>query len=913
MANAVPFPKGLTMVSGNPLARSYDNSTMTWGNSTFPPRPVADRVSFVCIPDYDEVSQVPQQDYMAFDVWGSNQRCVNGMRAQIQFQSCWDGINLSSADNSHVAYLSQIDNGKCPPTHPVQFIHLFFEMYYSVAMPQFDMSTGGKFYFAYGDPTGFGFHGDFLNGWDIDVLGSAIKQCGTGNTGGGVETCAPLATSNSNSYGQNCPEDAPFGVPVVDEQVHGMLGDKLPGCINLVDGPAWASLSDIACPPGTPQPALNSMPEQAPIIYLQPTPGQVFGNPGWGYVDCYLDGVNGSRTLSAAQTQSANMTVEYCQSWCSSNGWRFSGVEYQTQCFCDSQLPAGYTGGQTGCSTLCGGSLGNASAEYCGGANFISIYNNTMSTATIAAPGAGATPAAAGIYLGCATEGNSNGRALTGASIKNQPNMTLEYCRSYCTSKGFALAGTEYSTECYCGNALSNSATMLSSNATCNMLCSGSNQETCGGPNRLSIFGLDNGSTASCPSSDGTTLTVGNDSFVLNCGTDYAGGDLSMTYTSTVYACAASCSNTTGCVASSWVPGGPCYMKSAVGNANQNSGVWAVKKLNIAATHACPGDNGKNITVGSSVFTIQCGTDHAGGDLSVASALTIDACASTCAQTSGCVGASFVPGSPGVCYMKGKSTPANVNNGVWALVLANAPITSSSTSSTTVLSTTALGTVISSTVVSSTIVSSTIATSTIATSTIASNTTVSSTMILSTAGSSTASSITFATSAAVFTNTTTPAASTTTSTAAQATLVASKTATTTSSAASSTPTIVCPASNNTLVSFYNSTTTLNTTFAIQCSLDHPGNAGLAYTKTMSGCLAACANFTDPKTGAACTDVSYLAGGGACYMKTKLLPATGGLNSAVWGAIVVQQTWGNGTNVTLSNINRRSERWGTRVA
>lgn len=31
--------------------------------------------------------------------------------------------------------------------------------------------------FANGDPTGFGYHGDFMNGWSTDILGNAIQQC----------------------------------------------------------------------------------------------------------------------------------------------------------------------------------------------------------------------------------------------------------------------------------------------------------------------------------------------------------------------------------------------------------------------------------------------------------------------------------------------------------------------------------------------------------------------------------------------------------------------------------------------------------------------------------------------------------------------------------------------------------------
>lgn len=143
--NIVPFPAGFKMISGNPFARSYDNVTTAWGNATYPGELLANRVTFNCL---DEEGPLPQLNYL----WRTN--CSDGLRAQLQFPSCWDGENLYLSDNSHVAYMSQIDNGVCPPTHPVQFVHLFFEVLYGVN--SIDQTGGGRFVFANGDPTGYG-------------------------------------------------------------------------------------------------------------------------------------------------------------------------------------------------------------------------------------------------------------------------------------------------------------------------------------------------------------------------------------------------------------------------------------------------------------------------------------------------------------------------------------------------------------------------------------------------------------------------------------------------------------------------------------------------------------------------------------------------------------------------------------
>jgi len=147
----VPFPKGFKMVSGNKAVRKYNATGMTWGNATYYSKPIADAVTFACLsvplgPETPNMVNVPS--------------CVNGLRAQIHFQSCWDGKNLYKTDNSHVAYLSGIDNGVCPPGYPVLLPHIFMETLYSVSLLA-NTSDGGRFVFSQGDPTGYGFHGDF--------------------------------------------------------------------------------------------------------------------------------------------------------------------------------------------------------------------------------------------------------------------------------------------------------------------------------------------------------------------------------------------------------------------------------------------------------------------------------------------------------------------------------------------------------------------------------------------------------------------------------------------------------------------------------------------------------------------------------------------------------------------------------
>lgn len=88
-------------------------------------------------------------------------------------------------------------------------------------------------------------------------------------------------------------------------------------------------------------------------------------------------------------------------------------------------------------------------------------------------------------YYGCYTDSVSD-RKLSSASYKDS-GMTDESCISFCSSQGYTFAGTEYSTECYCGFALKSSSA-VDSNSACNMACGGSSTEPCGARDRLSVF-----------------------------------------------------------------------------------------------------------------------------------------------------------------------------------------------------------------------------------------------------------------------------------------------------------------------------------------------------------------------------------------------------------------------------------------
>ena len=128
---------------------------------------------------------------------------------------------------------------------------------------------------------------------------------------------------------------------------------------------------------------------------------------------------------------------------------------------------------------------GNAN-EVCGGPNLMSIYN-TGTLVTYGPP----SPVTSGLptgwsYTGCFTD-NKNGRIL-GFTYGANSGMTVEKCIAGCSSAGYAIAGLEYMTECYCGNSIINGGALSSADSNCAQACGGNPGEVCGGPNLMSIY-----------------------------------------------------------------------------------------------------------------------------------------------------------------------------------------------------------------------------------------------------------------------------------------------------------------------------------------------------------------------------------------------------------------------------------------
>ncbi|KAF9053089.1 hypothetical protein BJ165DRAFT_1570503 [Panaeolus papilionaceus] len=239
------FPPGLKMMSGNPNRRTKKFPFVTGVGFAGSQEELRERaIEWSCLryvnstaTGYDRAKGFPTTN------------CEVGLTAKIHMPACWDGVNLDSEDHvSHVAYLSQLDNGDCPSSHPVTLMKMAYQITWdvqSLATRWDDTKEEWPFVFC-DDPTGYSSHAYFQNGWDTEALQNTINQCNNpkDDTGGnGDPKACRFLTVESPDDAMKCKAE-----PSVKDTFDAVL-DRLPGCNPLQMGPDDAtSYSDANCP-----------------------------------------------------------------------------------------------------------------------------------------------------------------------------------------------------------------------------------------------------------------------------------------------------------------------------------------------------------------------------------------------------------------------------------------------------------------------------------------------------------------------------------------------------------------------------------------------------------------------------------------------------------------------------------------
>lgn len=133
---------------------------------------------------------------------------------------------------------------------------------------------------------GFGYHADFMTGWDVDFLQQAINTCT--NPSGKIEDC-PIFTLQSEDTQKQCSAQVP--AELANEKVAGIVGAVLPGGVSIQFGPEPAVPGQQAPhEPQLPPTTTVAVPTVGYSAGIEPTdtnyqPGQIFKEHSSSIVD----------------------------------------------------------------------------------------------------------------------------------------------------------------------------------------------------------------------------------------------------------------------------------------------------------------------------------------------------------------------------------------------------------------------------------------------------------------------------------------------------------------------------------------------------------------------------------------------------------------------------------------------------
>ena len=87
----------------------------------------------------------------------------DGFNGAINFPQCWSGEDFDQENpTAHMTYaVGDIENGLCPDSHPIRLPHIFMENSFDLSGIDGEWEEN-TFMLAQGDPTGFGWHADFV-------------------------------------------------------------------------------------------------------------------------------------------------------------------------------------------------------------------------------------------------------------------------------------------------------------------------------------------------------------------------------------------------------------------------------------------------------------------------------------------------------------------------------------------------------------------------------------------------------------------------------------------------------------------------------------------------------------------------------------------------------------------------------
>lgn len=456
-----PFPEGLRMLTGDPNSKTANPKT-----------------SFTCHINADLTTGSIIQDNFNF-----NRDCPYGIRIEITFKSCWDGINLYKSDNSHVVdpSNSQSDRvGGCPFSHPVRIPLIMFEMTFRPSAWAPGVATAGHLAWANGDMTGYGVHADFVNGWDTKVLAAALNDT----------QCAP-ATQQAMSI-QNCNVFAPYyqANPQCSPQ-KGQMNEPGSTNTNLVPiqslagcNPVWTSGPKPGCSSAQPAPDVTNWKGTDGPYQATGSAVKTFSLPTTGgiqQVACIKD--NGGSVVTNGYTYYDNsVTGTSCMNTCLKAGYKFAATGFANgrwDCRCGDGILSTASTYPGMCTTPCPGD----SSQMCGSTDVHSVYYATNGTTANYTMGQ-TTPGYGGCYSPKGT--NSLSTRITYQYTDN--NLTPDSCLQVCANMNATWAGTTAGRTCMCGTDMTLGTGVYVADSYCAQPCGGNANVTCGATSYWSLY-----------------------------------------------------------------------------------------------------------------------------------------------------------------------------------------------------------------------------------------------------------------------------------------------------------------------------------------------------------------------------------------------------------------------------------------
>jgi len=222
--NISEFPEDFAMIAGDPFKRSESE-----GNEA--------GIDWTCIGE--NYSRITAKGFPT-----GFTSCKEGLTTQLTFPACWNGDKIDPKNpNAHMAYPSGSGKGidACPEGFKAaRFPSIFIEFWWDVSA--FDGQYGANdnpWVLAQGDPTGYGMHADFRNGWKKGVLAKATSDDGYCNCGCGcgdeqMRQCFGAENVNDDNDIKTC-----AAKPILASEDG--VKEKLPGCNPIQKGPAEAT------------------------------------------------------------------------------------------------------------------------------------------------------------------------------------------------------------------------------------------------------------------------------------------------------------------------------------------------------------------------------------------------------------------------------------------------------------------------------------------------------------------------------------------------------------------------------------------------------------------------------------------------------------------------------------------------